>query len=190
MRGHCEHVMNARMDITETLLTSTPRSMRDALTERSTGIYAWWGTANVPWPVGFPTVKSERPLYVGKAQDESIGDRVKFHLGNTRGSAPRRSLTGLLLDVLPLRGHVVVRDPKRRMKYGLDATGERLLTEWMAEHITFTWVTLDAPGSTEEGIIRRLIPPINDTHATGSPYVAPMRRLRSAAADSALQAVR
>jgi hypothetical protein len=185
MQKHREHVMNGHMDLTGKLLTATPRPLIAALTERSTGIYAWWGVANVPWPSGFPTVKPERPLYVGKAQDESIGDRVKFHLGNTRGSAPRRSLTGLLLDVLPLRGHVVVRDPKRPSKFGLDATGERLLTEWMAEHIRLTWVALDDPGSTEEGIIRRLIPPLNDTHATGSPYVVPMRRLRSAASASA-----
>lgn len=173
------------MDLIQTLHSATPRPMTEALAERNHGIYAWWGTANVPWPAGFPTVKPERPLYVGKAQDESIGDRVKFHLSSTRGSAPRRSLTGLLLDVLPLRGHVVVRDPKRPSKFGLDAVGERLLTEWMAENITLTWVALDQPGATEEGMIKRLTPPINDTHATGSPYVAPMRRLRSAASVTA-----
>lgn len=173
------------MDLTETLLTATPRLMAEALTERATGIYAWWGTANVPWPSGFPTVKPERPLYVGKAQDESIGERVKFHLGSTRGSAPRRSLTGLLLDALPLRGHVILRDEKRPSKFGLDATGEALLSESMAEHVRLTWVALDAPGPSEEGIIRRLTPPLNDTHATGSPYIAPMRRLRRAASDAA-----
>lgn len=175
------------MDPTEVLLGGTHRPMSDALTERSRGIYAWWGTESVPWPSGFPTVKSERPLYVGKAQDESIGDRVKFHLGSTRGSAPRRSLTGLLLDVLPLRGHIVLRDLKRPSKFGLDAEGERILTEWMTAHLRLTWVALDAPGPTEEGIIRRLIPPLNDTHATGSPYIAPMRRLRKAASDEAIR---
>lgn len=176
------------MDLTKALLTATPRPMPEALGEPSRGIYAWWGVQSVPWPSGFPTVMPERPLYVGKAQNESIGDRLKFHLASTRGSAPRRSLTGLLLDALSLRTHVVLRDLKRPSKFGMDALGERLLTEWMTEHIRLTWVELEAPGSTEEDIIRHLHPPLNDTHATGSPYIAPMRHLRKAASDAAIGA--
>lgn len=178
------------MDLTEALLTAPRRPLSDALTEASRGIYAWWLSGTLTWPQGFPAVDASEPLYVGKAERESIGDRLKAHLGNTRFSAPRRSLTGLLLDTLPLRGHVVVRDPSKRSKFGLDAEGEQLLTAWMAENVEATWVALDVPGEEEKRIIRRLLPPLNDTDAVGSAYIAPMRRLRSAAADSALRALR
>lgn len=81
-----------------------------------------------------------------------------------------------------------MRDPSKRSKFGLNAEGERLLTEWMAENVEATWVVLDVPGEEGKRIIRRLLPPLNDTDAVSSAYISPMRRLRSAAADSALQA--
>ena len=186
MQVHHEHVMNVRMDLCETLLTSRRRPLSDALSETSRGIYAWWLSGTLPWPEDFPAVDVSEPLYIGKAERASVGDRVKAHLGNTRFSAPRRSLTGLLIDVLPLRGHVIVRDPSKLSKFGLDPDGERLLTEWMAENVAATWVALDAPGEQEKSIIRRLLPPLNDTDAVGSAYIPPMRRLRAAAAQSAL----
>lgn len=173
------------MDTYETLISQTPRPLADALSEHSAGIYAWWGTGQVPWPGRFPATDATRPLYVGKAEKDSISARVESHLGTTRWSAPRRSLAGLLLDVLPLRGHVIVKNVDVASKFGLDADGERLLTTWIAENLTLTWVPLAAPGAAEVSIIRRLWPPLNDTHAAGSPFIAPMRRLRAAAAQSA-----
>ncbi len=41
-------------------------------------------------------------------------------------------------------------------------------------------VQLVDPGDVEEAIIRQLLPPLNDKHATGSPYRVAMRALRKA----------
>jgi hypothetical protein len=146
----------------------------------SSGIYAWWGS--VSWPEGFPQVDAAKPLYVGIAASQSLGERVsKNHLRRTRSSALRRTLTGLLLDTASLRGHVVVTDPTQPAKFGLDATGEAALTRWMLENLRVTWVTLAAPGEDEKAIIGELLPPLNDTHAAWSPYRATVAALRAAA---------
>lgn len=139
------------------------------------GVYAWWG--EIPWPPTFPTVPHGLPLYVGKADTETLGQRARsFHLSRTRGSALRRSLAAVLVDELELQPHVV-RDPR---SWGLSDVGEARLTAWMQEQLRVTWVELDDPGEVEQAIIRQLLPPLNDKHATGSPYRALMRELRKA----------
>jgi hypothetical protein len=173
------------MTVSDDLLSATPASPIELTRVHSSGIYAWWGSDVIPWPVGFPPVDLARPAYVGIAASQTLAERAQLnHLGRTRGSGLRRSLTGLLLDAVPLRGRVVVTDARRPAKFGLDAAGERALTAWMVEHLRVTWVPLRSPGAAEEAIIRGLTPPLNDTHASGSPYRVPLRRLRAAAATS------
>ncbi|MDF2916451.1 MAG: hypothetical protein K0S70_668 [Microbacterium sp.] len=177
--------MMAVMSTRDELLNMTPVSPT-ALTQVSRpGIYAWWGS--VPWPSGFPEVDTTKPLYVGIAASQSLGERVsKNHLRRTRSSALRRTLTGLLLDTSSLRGHVVVTDASNPSKFGLDAAGEAALTRWMLENLRVTWVTLPAPGGEEKAIIGELLPPLNDTHAARSPYRATVAALRAAAGATGL----
>lgn len=139
------------------------------------GVYAWWG--ELFWSSVFPPVPRALPIYVGKADTETLGERTNsFHLSRTRGSALRRSLAAVLADELALRPHVV-RDAR---SWGLQPVGEALLTAWMSERLRVTRVELVDPGDVEEAIIRQLLPPLNDKHATGSPYRVPMRALRKA----------
>lgn len=155
------------------------------------GLYAWWGAGSMPWPADFPPVDHSAPVYVGIAAGETLGERGgRFHLGSTRGSALRRSLVALLAPKLGLLEHVVSNDVKRPSKFGLEPIGERILTDWMLENLTVTWVTTAEPQAAEKEILRALHPPLNDTHATGSPYRLPMRSLRKEIARHGLERAR
>lgn len=172
------------MSTRDDLLNMTPVSPTALTQVPRPGIYAWWGS--VPWPEGFPEVNAGKPLYVGIAASQSLGERAsKNHLRRTRSSALRRTLTGLLLDTASLRGHVVT-DPSNPSKFGLDASGEAALTGWMLENLRVTWATLAAPGEDERAIIGELLPPLNDMHAARSPYRASVAALRAAAGATGL----
>jgi hypothetical protein len=62
------------------LLEMVPQPPEMLETVDAKGVYAWWGT--VAWPVGFPPVNADLPLYVGKAADTTLAHRAqKQHLG-------------------------------------------------------------------------------------------------------------
>jgi hypothetical protein len=153
----------------------------------SPGLYAWWDDEkSIPWPAVFPRVDDERPAYVGIAASQSLGTRFeRNHLGRTRGSGLRRSLAGLLVEQLNLDQHLLLNDVSRRSKFTLDEEGEARLTAWMLEHLRVTWVEMADPGRAEEALVASLLPPLNDSHATGSPYRTSMRGVRQRAAFSA-----
>ena len=118
-----------------------------------------------------------RPLYVGIAEKQTVSTRVvETHLKVTRGSALRRSLAGLLGESLELRAGAV-RHP--RGEFGLEVAQESELTGWMLGNLSVAWVELDEPGVVEVPTILDLLPPLNYTYATGSPYRAQMKLLRA-----------
>lgn len=137
------------------------------------GLYAWWGV--LPLPASVPTPAKDLPLYLGKAASETLGERARlFHLGRTRGSALRRTLAAVLVHELGLAPHVLV-DAR---SWGLRPIGEERLTSWMRQHLAVTWVELDDPGDVEKELISHLLPPLNDKHASGSPFRVELRELR------------
>jgi hypothetical protein len=129
-------------------------------------------------------------LYIGKAE-RSLHDRdVRQHFadGNTGRSTLRRSLAALLageLDLVP-----VPRNPERPTafdRYALDANSDRILTEWMREHLRLAlW---PAPQRTalrpiEIAAIQRLLPPLNLTDVV-TPHTAAIKARRRVMADRA-----
>lgn len=167
--------LTAAAALRDQLIDAPPRSIADLVLVSRPGVYAWWG--EISWPPSFPAVPPGLPIYVGKADTEPLGQRARsFHLRRTRGSALRRSLAAVLVDELELQPHVV----RDRRSWALNAVGEAKLTAWMHDQLRVTWVELDDPGEVEQAIILQLLPPLNDKHATGSPYRAPMRELREA----------
>jgi hypothetical protein len=173
------------MDWTQTrddLLGATPDSPLALSVITRPGVYAWWdleGALTSFWPVAFPPVDTAVPLYVGIAAKQNLSARVgDMHLANTRRSGLRRSLAPLLSESLDLmRG--AVRHP-RGGKFGLERAQEASLTNWMLANLRMTWVVHAESGAVEKSILRDLRPPLNDVHATGSPYRVPMRALRAA----------
>lgn len=172
------------MSTRDVLLSAEHHSPTAVLAVTRPGLYAWWDDEQtLPWPAGFPRVDPNRPAYVGIAASQSLGARFeKNHLHRTRASGLRRSLAGLLVDELRLDVHLVLPDPSRPSKFTLDEPGEARLTAWMREHLTVTWVELADPGREEGALIASLTPPLNDSHATGSPYRSAMRAIRQRAA--------
>ncbi|WP_425323672.1 GIY-YIG nuclease family protein [Gordonia rubripertincta] len=161
------------------LLTAPPHSPDLVASEAdTTGVYAWWGSEHIPWPADFPPTTDTVPLYVGLASSQTVGNRiVRNHLRSTRRSALRRSLTALLVDDLKLRSHVECLPAPG--KFTLAPTGERALSEWMRKHLTVSWVATGTPVPLEAAVIAELLPPLNDAHATGSPYRKHLRELRA-----------
>ncbi|WP_439028790.1 GIY-YIG nuclease family protein [Gordonia terrae] len=161
-------------------LLTGPRRTPDVTASEAagTGVYAWWGSEYLPWPPDFPPTSITIPLYVGLAAPQTVGKRIaKNHLSSTRRSALRRSLTALLVDDLKLRPHVErLQAPG---KFTLAPLGERALTEWMREHLSVSWLATNRPGPVEAAVIAELLPPLNDVHATGSPYRKGLRELRA-----------
>jgi hypothetical protein len=176
-----------RVSTRDDLLSGEHRSPAEVTRVISPGLYAWWDDEQaLPWPAGFPSVDQRLPVYVGIAASQSLGARFeKNHLARTRGSGLRRSLVGLVVGQLGLEPHLVLNDASRPSKFTLDEEGEKCLTAWMLEHLRVTWVEMAHPGRAEEALIASLVPPLNDIHATGSPYRAAMRAVRQRAAFSA-----
>lgn len=163
------------------LLASSPVSPLALSVVAHFGVYAWWdldGALSTLWPAAFPPVDTSMPLYVGIAEKQSLAARVgEMHLANTRRSGLRRSLAPLLGESYDLmRG--AVRHPHGG-KFGLESEQEAALTTWMLANLRMTWVAHDDSGLVEKPMLRDLCPPLNDVHATGSPYRVQMRALRA-----------
>ncbi|MWB97888.1 GIY-YIG nuclease family protein [Agromyces seonyuensis] len=149
------------------LLASVPTGAAELAEIDSTGVYAWWGS--LPFPRDFPPVDERLPLYVGIADRQTLGQRAASnHLRSTRASGLRRSLAAVLVDELELQD-LVIRHP-RAGKYALTAAGEARLTTWVLANLQVTWVPEPHPGPHERQLVAELLPPLNHTYATGSPF--------------------
>ena len=131
------------------------------------GVYAWWvhedhlDDASPPLPAVRP---DEAPppwalLYVGigpkRAGSRTLGERLrKDHGGSSIGSSTfRQSLAALLTDHLGLTP-----------KPGYDRSrliDEAPLTEWIRRNAGLSAVAVERPWDHEDGVIRRLNPPLN-----------------------------
>ncbi|MEO6629354.1 MAG: GIY-YIG nuclease family protein [Aquihabitans sp.] len=131
------------------------------------GLYAVHGDPSVWERLGLGDPPNDRPLYVGKAE-RSLADRdvrTHFSTGKTGSSTLRRSLAGLLDDVLQLKGQPRnLANPESFANFGLEAAGDARLTEWMLEHLRLAvWpspveVVLD---EIETAVLAQLVPPLN-----------------------------
>ena len=162
------------------MLAATPVSPLALVKVPQTGVYAWWdldGALTAHYPRDFPSVRPNRPLYIGLAARQGLASRgLDMHLKRTRVSGLRRSLSALLWNELDLVAGVL---PARGGMFGLTKDVEPRLTEWMLDHLFVTWVIHDAPGEVESDIISEELPPLNYDHATHGPYAAHMRKLRA-----------
>jgi hypothetical protein len=131
------------------------------------GLYAVHGDAAVWEQLGLGRPSDARPLYVGKAE-RSLGSRdvgTHFATGKTGQSTLRRSLAGLLADELALEGRPRNRSkPERFANFGLEASGDARLTNWMVSHLGLAvWPSPDGAvlDSIETAVLAELMPPLN-----------------------------
>lgn len=154
------------------------------------GLYAVHGGPSVWQQLGLGDPPDDRPLYVGKAE-RSLADRdvrTHFSTGKTGSSTLRRSLAALLADDLQLEGQPRnLANPEGFANFGLEAAGDRRLTEWMLEHLRLAAWPSPADVVLEEmetAVLAQLAPPLNlDKVAT--PWRALVRFGRRRLADQA-----
>lgn len=131
------------------------------------GLYAFYGDAEVWGELGLGEPPDDRPLYVGKAEESLAARDVRTHFstGKTGSSTIRRSLAGLLVDVLDLRGQPRnINNPEAFANFGLEPAGDERLTAWMFEHLRLgVWPSPDGVvlDEIETAVLARLLPPLN-----------------------------
>ena len=131
------------------------------------GLYAVHGDTAVWQELGLGEPTDARPLYVGKAE-RSLASRdvdTHFSTGKTGSSTLRRSLAGLLADQLGLDGRPRnLAKPERFANFGLEASGDERLTDWMVTHLRLAvWPAPDGAilDAVETAVLAELLPPLN-----------------------------
>src|SRR5690606_38147520 len=88
-----------------------------------------------------------------------------FSTGKTGSSTLRRSLAGLLADQLALEGRPRnLAKPERFANFGLEASGDERLTDWMVTHLRLAvWPAPDGAilDAVETAVLAELLPPLN-----------------------------
>lgn len=137
------------------------------------GLYAIYGDEQA-WHDLQLTPAPDAPLYVGKAEHSLLARDLHAHFATNPKSTPRtgsstvrRSFAALLREALDL--HAVPRNlakPERFANYGLTATGDARLNQWM--HTRLTLAVWPAPAdmriplrAVETAAIVHFTPPIN-----------------------------
>lgn len=106
--------------------------------QRRPGLYAVHGEVAVWQELGLGEPTDARPLYVGKAERSLASRDVNTHFatGKTGSSTLRRSLAGLLATQLASEGRPRnPAKPERFANFGLEASGDELLTGSMVTHL-------------------------------------------------------
>ena len=174
------------------------RTIKDALRENrcraadiqptaGVGVYALY--LSDPHALGDIEVNSSGPLYVGMTED-SQEERNHFGHRDSSFSSPRRSLGAILKKE---RGLTAI--PRGSGKSAKDMTcfrfagdGEQRLTDWMVEHLEYSFVVLkDCIGDAERALIECLRPPLN-LDKWKNPQRAAIKQLRRTCADEARRA--
>jgi hypothetical protein len=131
-------------------------------------------------------------LYLGKAED-SLARRVGQHLSEetTSSSTLRRSLGAVLSAKLGLHVRPRREPPTKErdfQNYRFDSEGEKLLTQWIREHVRIKWMpvtSVESAKRAESEWTRNLAPALNIQNNPGGVYVSTMRALRKRCQDAA-----
>ena len=155
---------------------------------RAGGIYAWYfreipplvPTENCLVQDGFPLLyigisPSEPPTNGKPPSRQNLNMRIRYHYrGNAEGSTLRLTLGVLLADVLGIQLHRV--GSGKRLTF---ASGERRLTDWMAENALVVWAEDERPWVLEHEAFAALTLPLNLRDNTDNPFRDTLSALRS-----------
>lgn len=176
------NAVNDRLTDVQAVLHRPGEAIEDARkhVENKPGVYAIHGTAEVWAELGIP--HRTGPLYIGRALSSLVTRDIKEHFGvgmgpmypngYTGGSTVRRTLAALLRDRLgfvarPRRGKTDDANSRDCTNYSVETHSERILTEWMAEHLTFAaWpapdeMDVEVVKAIETALIDGWLPPLN-----------------------------
>lgn len=115
-------------------------------------------------------------IYIGLAANrKGLKGRCHFN-AQTRNHSPRKSLAVLLMDELALEP-VLVPKPNSPDTWGLEASSEARLTEWMHDNLELAIEPCDDPDARETELVAHYAPPLN---LTKCPQSAEHRRISEA----------
>lgn len=161
---------------------------------KASGVYAWYFCQIPP---GVPTsscVQCRRAvlLYIGISpsappmngkppSSQSLWHRIRYHYrGNAEGSTLRLTLGCLLSRQLGLELRRV--GSGKRMTF---ATGEPILSEWMARNAFVTFQACDRPWEVEVELVRTVSLPLNLDQNRNHAFHSTLTELRRAAKEAA-----
>jgi len=99
-------------------------------------------------------------LYIGLAgSKKGLKGRCHFN-ARTKNHSPRKSLAVLLMDELTLKP-VLISKPNSTDTWGLDASSDMVLTEWMHNNLELAFIVCDKVGELEKRLIVQYAPPLN-----------------------------
>ncbi|MCJ0907034.1 GIY-YIG nuclease family protein [Rhodococcus sp. ARC_M6] len=176
---------SAAQDESATYLAASPFTRAAVLARpcpvpAAPGVYGWWfrevppgiNTAGCAEKDGltllYTGISPSAPPANGKAPSkQNIRSRLRTHYtGNAEGSTLRKTLGCLMSDQLGLELRRVGSGNRRTF-----VTGEKILSEWMAENALVSWVLHPEPWVLEHQLISSLDVPLNlDTNAHNSFY--------------------
>ncbi|MEV4566784.1 GIY-YIG nuclease family protein [Nonomuraea sp. NPDC049419] len=145
------------------------------------GIYGWYFTQTL-----HRSLPADRLLYVGiaprrmtsRTSKQNLRTRVRYHFrGNAEGSTLRLTLGCLLGLELRRVGS------GKRLTFG--QSGEKELTDWMAEYARVCWIQDDEPWAGESELIARLDLPLNLDQNRRHAFHGHLSALRASARDRA-----
>jgi hypothetical protein len=134
------------------------------------GVYGWWFRELPPLVVAdacrqlqgrrllYAGISPTRPPQSGRPPSrQNLRGRINYHYtGNAEGSTLRKTLGCLLADELGIQLRRV--GSGNRMTF---AEGEQVLSAWMAENASVSWVVRDRPWDLEDELIVVLDLPLN-----------------------------
>lgn len=127
-----------------------------------TGLYFIKLKNGAKLPIRYQTIldqRSHRIIYIGKAQDQSLRDRLNQEIYHTRPGTFFRSI-GAVLNYKPIPGHL---EGKRNQKnYKFSPTNTNSITNWLLKNTEFVIKELQGDFSVEDELIRKYCPLLND----------------------------
>jgi hypothetical protein len=102
-------------------------------------------------------ISPKKPPIVGNPSKQNLRKRIRYHYrGNAAGSTLRLTLGSLLAEKLDIQLRRV--GSGHRLTF---ATGEHVLSTWMAENALVCWCPTEEPWVAEEEMIARVDLPLN-----------------------------
>lgn len=105
--------------------------------------------------------QGHRIIYIGKAQDQSLGDRLGQELYHKRAGTFFRSI-GAVLEKEPIPGHLKGMSNQKNYKFSAEDTND--IINWLKENTEVCIVAHEGDFKVENNFIKKYAPILNHTH--------------------------
>ncbi len=127
-----------------------------------TGLYFIKLKNGAKLPTRYQTIldqRSHRIIYIGKAQGQSLRDRLNQEIYHTSPGTFFRSI-GAVLNYKPIPGHL--KGKRNQKNYKFSPTDTNSITHWLLKNTEFVIKEVQGDFSVEDELIRKYCPLLND----------------------------